>query len=120
MLERIVATRVCARPAALDALHGELVRLAPDEALMLAPCGEPADAAAIICRDAGWFGLATDEAGLAAIAERHCAWRLPDARPATARGALAGLPVVIWLPGDGRAVVLVPAPYAAEFEERLA
>jgi hypothetical protein len=118
--ERLVATRICATPAALDALAGEVLRLAPDDALALGDAGPVGDPHAIVYRDAGWWAIRTDEAGAAAIAERHCAWELPAARPATARGAVAGLPGVFWLPGDGRALLLVPAPFAAELEERLA
>jgi hypothetical protein len=117
--ERVVATRVCAEPAVIDGLAGEVIRLAPDEALAFDPVGDLADPHAIVFRDAGWWAIRTDEAGAAAIAERHCAWPLPRERPAAARGGIAGLPGTIWLAGDGTALILVPAPYGAELEERL-
>jgi hypothetical protein len=118
--ERLIAMRVCATPAAIDALPGRIIRLAPDEALALDRVGDVGDPHAIVYRDAGWWSFATTETGLAGLAERHCGWPLPADRPATARGAIAGLPGAIWLPGDGTALILVPAPYAADVEERLA
>jgi hypothetical protein len=117
--ERLAATRVCAQPAVIDALPAPVVRLAPDEALVLGAAADVADPHAIVFRDAGWWAIRTDEAGAAAIAERHCAWPLPPERPAVARGGIAGLPGTIWLAGDGTALILVPAPYGAELEERL-
>jgi hypothetical protein len=103
----------------IDALPGDVVRLAPDEALVLGRCDVPGGDA-IVFRDAGWMGLELDEAGIAALAQRHCAFALGDARPASVRGALAGIPCVLRLATDGRALLLVPAPLAADLAERIA
>ena len=126
-LNRMPATRVVANAAALDLLGaGEslVLRFAPDEAWISPPLNEISkvlakDSYAIIIADSGYAGvwLATDEA--LDFLERNCEWEIPAERPAFAQGAVAGVPTKLWLEPE-RVLFLVPAPYATDFEERLA
>jgi hypothetical protein len=124
-LERLNATRIVATPAALDAAawpQGALVlRIAPDEAIVTADVGQdlilPHDPHAIVVRETGFAAawVAADEA--LAFLERSCEWELPGERPAFAQGAVAGLPVKLWLERD-RVLFIVHAPFAVDLEER--
>jgi hypothetical protein len=126
--EHIDATRIIATPAALDAAiwpRGALaMRIAPDEALVITEARHEIardivkDPHAIVERDAGFAGawVAADEA--LAFRERACEWELPRERPAFAQGAVADLPMKLWLEED-RVLLIVPAPYATDLEERL-
>jgi hypothetical protein len=129
-LERIPAIRIVATPAALDALAAPagalLLRLAADEALLVHAdlTGHQAappvdDAHAIIEFDAGFAGAwwTIDEARR--LLERHCEWAPPAARPAFAQGAIAEIAAKVWFE-ETRALILVPAPFQTDFEERSA
>ena len=59
--------------------------------------------------------MAAEEA--LAFLERACEWALPQQRPAFAQGAVAGVPVKLWLEGD-QVLFVVPSPYVHDFEER--
>ncbi len=126
--EHIEATRIVATPAALDAAtwprSALVMRIAPDEVMVITEV-EPEimrdiikDPHAIIERDGGFAGtwVAADQA--LALLERACEWELPRERPAFAQGAVADLPMKLWLEKD-RVLLIVPAPYATDFEERL-
>jgi hypothetical protein len=128
LAEHIDAIRIVATPAALDAAiwaRGALaMRIAPDEVLVITE-GEHEiardivkDPHAIVEPDAGFAGawVAADEA--LAFLERACEWELPRERPAFAQGAVADLPMKLWLEED-RVLLIVPAPYATDLEERL-
>jgi hypothetical protein len=121
--------RVVAAPAALDAAtwpEGTLpLRLAPDDVLLIAADLADVnvrvavdDPDAIVADDAGFAAVVLDEPAAGAILPRVVEWPLPTSRPALAQGALAGLPARLWCE-DARVVVLVPAPFAADLEERL-
>jgi hypothetical protein len=118
------ATRIVAAPPALDAAawpDGTLVlRLAPDEVLIFLPVHEVAvsDPHAIIVAEDGFRGVWVAAEPALTFLEHACAWELPSARPAFAQGAVADLPVKLWLEAD-RVLFLVPAPFAADLEERL-
>jgi hypothetical protein len=119
--EPVVATRVAASPAALDALElpaGTVsLRLAPDDLLVLADVAPAVDDPdAIVVPDAGWVGAWLDPAVAAALLARHADWPLPAA--GLAQGAAAGVPVKV-LVADGRTLLLVPAAFRAELAERL-
>lgn len=129
-LRRIPAIRIAAAPAALDALatpDGSIVlRLAADEALLVltdlsTPHVAPpiTDPHAIVAPDAGFAGAwwPVDEANR--MLARHCEWEPPTARPAFAQGAVAEIAAKIWFE-ERRALILVPAPFQADFEERMA
>jgi hypothetical protein len=97
-----------------------VLRVAPDEALALTSVApEISDPHAIVRLDAGYAGLwlTTDEAS--AFLSRCCEWEPPTGRPAIAQGAVAGLPVKLWFE-QNRVLVLVPANYAIDLEERIA
>jgi hypothetical protein len=121
--------RVVAAPAALDAAAwpaGTLVlRLAPDDVLVLQADLDDRriavavdDPEAIVEDDAGFAAVVLEEPGASALLPHVVEWPLPARRPALAQGALAGLPARLWCE-DERIVVLVPAPFAADLEERL-
>lgn len=124
-LERIRTTRIAANPAALDAARwpvGALVlRIAPDEVLVAgnAPLEFPGDAHAIVEQDEGFAAVWVPAGQALHFLERACEWELPQARPAFAQGAVAGLPMKLWFEAD-RILFLVPAPYATDLEERMA
>ncbi len=124
--ESVVFTRVVATETAIDqalaALDPEILslRTAPDEALVAAelPPGQLADRHAIVEPEtsfaAAWFPA--DEA--AAILEATCEWLRPTQRPAFAQGAVAGLPVRLWLEAD-RVLFVVPTAYVRDLEQRI-
>ena len=119
--EPLAATRIAARPDALDALElpagSVALRLAPDDLLVLADVSPAvADPDAIVVPDAGWAGAWLDPAVAAALLARHADWQLPAA--GLAQGAAAGVPVKVLVAGD-RTLLLVPAAYRAELAERL-
>lgn len=128
VMERIVATRIVAVPAALDAIawpqdaprEALALRIAPDE--MLVTTAVTADVVddphAIVATDAGFAGVWIASGEALNFLERSCEWELPRERPAFAQGAVAGLPVKLWFEED-RVLFLVPAPYATELEERM-
>ena len=125
-LKRISATRIVATPAALDAAvwpneNDALgLRIAQDEMLVTAKVDSKLinDPHAIVVPDAGFVGtwLAPDEA--IDFLERECEWELPNERPTLAQGAVAGLPVKLWLEEE-RILIMVPAPYATDLKERM-
>ncbi len=119
MLDRLAAARVVARPDALDGLPGLVLRLAPDEALVLGTeLPHVADPHAIVTNDASWRGvwLEPDRAELFFAAE--CDWPRPTPRPVFAQGMIAHLPVKLWLEDD-RVLLAVPHVFAADLAERL-
>jgi len=121
--ERMFLTRIVASAAALDQAAwpgGALVlRIAPDEALVNAVVGADAvpDPHAIVEPETGMRGLWCDHASAMAFLARECDWELPTDMPAFAQGAVAGLPLKLWLTGD-RVLFVMPAPFAADFAER--
>lgn len=124
-LNRLPATRIVASPAALDAATWPAecltLRFAPDELWVSPPVENPAlsDPHAIIIADSGFAGVWLAAPAALDFLERACEWELPGERPAFAQGAVAGIPAKLWLEPD-RVLFIVPAPYAAEFEERMA
>jgi hypothetical protein len=119
--EAVVATRIAAVPAALDALALDdgvvTLRLAPDDLLVLADVAPVvADADAVVAPDAGWAGAWLESGAARELLARHADWPLPAA--GLAQGAAAGVPVKVVVAGD-RTLLLVPAAYTAELVERL-
>ena len=119
------ATRIVAAQAALDAAawpEGALVlRLAPDEALVFLNLTEVAvaDLHAIIVHEGGFRGAWVATEAALAFLERACVWELPGTRPAFAQGAVANIPVKLWLETE-RVLFLVPAPFAVDLQDRMA
>jgi hypothetical protein len=119
--EPVVATRIAASPAALDALElptdAPALRLAPDDLLVLADVAvAPADPDAIVVPDAGWAGARLVPADATELLARHAEWRPPA--DGLAQGALAGVPVKVLATAEATLVV-VPLPFAAELRERV-
>lgn len=125
-LNRLTATRIVAKPQALDAFSapaGALVlRFAPDEMFITPPLASveaimALDEYAIVIDECSFSGvwLSMDEA-----LERlpyHCEWELPTERPAFAQGAVAGVPTKLWF-GHDQVLLMVSSPFSAEMEER--
>lgn len=123
-LERVRGLRVVAEPAALDgarwmsALEGQvaLLRIAPDEAIAI-------DAIEVELDDA--HAIVVDERGLVfvwcALSEiaDHLDWSLPVERPTFTQGAVAGVPVKVWLLDDEHAILYTATAYAHELATRL-
>lgn len=122
--ERISLWRIVAIPAALDnALWPEnaiVLRSAPDEVFVISDTGPhlKSDPHAIIEPDGGFAALWLPATEALDLLTRTCRWELPRNRPAFAQGAVAGIPVKLWLDHE-RVLFLTPAPYAADLEDRL-
>ncbi len=124
-LKLLHGTRIVGTRAVLDAAvwpqNTLALRIAPDEVFVMPAISADFvnDQHAIVAPDAGFAGawIVSDEA--LEFLQRSCEWELPRERPAFAQGAVAGLPVKLWLEDD-RVLFLVPAPYATDLEERMA
>jgi hypothetical protein len=119
-------TRIVATPAALDGTKWTddalALRIAPDELLLTNTTGREiknADRHAIVTNDNGFCGAWVRAGEALEFLQQTCEWELPHERPAFAQGAVAGLPVKLWLENE-RVLFLVPAAYAADLEERMA
>jgi glycine cleavage system aminomethyltransferase T len=127
-LARLETTRLVARPDALDgaAWPEDLLplRVAPDEVLLVgrgapdALAGLVDDPHAIAIADSSFVGLWLSAEEAASVLARTCEWAMPEARPAFAQGAVADLPVKLWLEAE-RTLLVVPAPFATDLVERL-
>jgi len=127
-LRRLDATRIMASAEALDATtwpdQASVLRIAPDECLVLARSGESiepatvADVHAIIEPETGFSGAWLPAEEAAEALARTCAWQLPSGRPAFAQGAVAEVPVKLLLEAD-RVLFVVQTPLAHELEDRL-
>ena len=121
--ERLEATRIVAVPEALDEIEspdgGRLVRLAPDDLVVLPPLErvEVADPYAIVEPEAGFSAAWFDRSELSRL-QALSAWEFPRRRPAFAQGHLAGIPVKM-LFDVGGVRVLAPTVLAHHLEERL-
>jgi hypothetical protein len=122
VLERLRGVRVVAHPPAIDAArwHGDpvlVLRFAPDEAFGVgATAAELDDADAIVEAEAAFVGGVVPLDDL----RRRSEWALPSQRPVLAQGALAGVPVKLWLAtDDGTAFLVAYAASAPELIDRL-
>jgi hypothetical protein len=121
-LERLKGIRVVADPAAIDAArwHGDgvlVLRFAPDEAFGVgATAVEIDDPDGIVVEEHAFVGASVP---LDAFAHR-LEWALPSERPVLAQGALAGVPVKVWLAdASGTAFLVAYAASAPELIDRL-
>lgn len=122
-LKPFTLNRIVALPQALDALpfgNALALRVAPDELFIDTeiPSDSLEDAHAIITRDTSLHGAWLSAGDAADFLIRECRWRLPETRPAFAQGAVAHLPVKLYLETT-RVLILVAAVYAAELEPHL-
>lgn len=119
--EALVATRLVARPDAIDGAswpdHALALRLARDEVLMIGS-GAPrvSDEHAIVLEDTGWVGFRVPAPNAAVFMEQECAWPLPV--EGFAQGMVAGIATKVWV-GRTEVRFVVPAVLADDFEERL-
>lgn len=126
-LKRIAATRIVATPEALDAADipqsSLALRFAPDELFVTPPLHDESvilahDPHAILISEGGFAGTWLPAAAAAEFLAHNCEWEVPNGRPAFAQGAVAGIPTKLWLEDD-QVLFIVPAPYAADFAERM-
>ncbi|WP_420628207.1 hypothetical protein [Candidatus Leptofilum sp.] len=126
-LKRIAATRIVATPHALDSADipqsSLALRFAADELFITPPLQDETiitahDPHAILVREGGFAGTWLPAAEAAAFLAHSCEWEIPNGRPTFAQGAIAGIPAKLWL-DDDQVLFIVPAPYAAEFAERM-
>lgn len=123
-LKRLTMTRIVSTPTALDQVvwptETRVMRIAPDEVLILPELAqiEIDDPHVIVVTESGFAGLWLDASSAAEILAQTCQWELPSSRPAFAQGAVADIPTKLWFEPD-QTLFIVPAPYAADFEERL-
>ncbi|MBM4425204.1 MAG: hypothetical protein FJ030_17800 [Chloroflexi bacterium] len=124
-LNRIHATRIVATPSALDSAQWPddrlVFRIAADEALITPPMANAvvSDPYAIVVADSGFAGAWLPMEEALPLLEHACEWELPRERPAFAQGSVAGIPAKLWIEKD-RVLLIVPAPFVADFEERMA
>ena len=131
-LARLDVVRLVATPAALDAASwpddAMPLRTAPDEVLLVgqgAPLDAPdvlaaraPDSHVIAIADTSFAGVWLPADVAATVLSRVCEWALPAHRPAFAQGAMAELPVKLWLEEE-RTLIVVPAPFATDLVERV-
>jgi glycine cleavage system aminomethyltransferase T len=127
---RIPGVRIVASPAALDPARWPsdaiALRTAPDEVFVIhkqsntlkASDFSIADPYAIVLSDGGFAGIWLPLDQALDFLARECEWEVPRERPAFAQGMVAGLAMKLWFEQD-RVLLLVPAPFAHELEERL-
>ena len=106
-----------------DGLAAGAVRFAADELFVTPPLQNESvilahDPHAIVIHEGGFAGTWLPAYEAADFLARNCEWELPDGRPAFAQGAVAGIPTKLWLEDD-QVLFIVPAPYAADFAERM-
>ena len=126
-LKRIAATRIVAKPTALDAADipqsSLALRFAADELFITPPLQNEStildhDPHAIVINEGGFAGTWLEMDAAVNFLQQNCLWAVPNGRPAFAQGAVAGIPTKLWLEAE-QVLFIVPAPYAAEFAERM-
>ena len=131
VLRQIVGLRVVADSSALDGAKWSgtrdpmgrdtetivVLRIAPDEALGIdARHIELDDPDAVVVTETGFVAGWCNVVGLMA----HVEWDLPDEPGSLAQGALAGVPVKVWVADDeDNLLVVTHAAYADELRKRL-
>jgi glycine cleavage system aminomethyltransferase T len=139
---RITSLRIASTTTALDRLEAHprkatVLRCAQDEALVIDarwPSDEidlrralpleqllAEDPYALVVEERGFAGHWLPAARARQALRHLCSWPIPQPhdRPVLAQGAVAELPVKLWIEAE-RILFLVPAPFAATLDERLA
>lgn len=122
--QAVDATRIVASAAALDAepwsRDAPVLRLAPDEALVLDSLSSDvvADPHALVQRETGFSALTLPADEARAFLAESCPFELPATRPAFAQGAVAGIPVKLWLE-ESKVRIVVQSAFAADLDARL-
>jgi hypothetical protein len=122
-VESLAATRIVARPAALEVASwppGTIVLpIATDEALVIGDIpGDINDPHAIIEEEGGFVVLRLTRAELDDWMSRESEWTLPRSPTSFSQGMVAGLPVKIWVDGD-LAMVVTRVSLRSELEMQL-
>ncbi len=122
-IEILTGMRAVADPAAIEAIVWPagvtVVRIAPDDVLALGATEIEiaGDEHAIVEPETMYAGLWLDRDRVENWVASWAEWHLPHA-DGLSQGMVAGLPVKIWAERR-RALVMVPASFAAELEDRL-
>ncbi|MGB0384807.1 MAG: hypothetical protein ACPGWR_08300 [Ardenticatenaceae bacterium] len=124
---RLQATRIVSTPAALDTIQAPndrlVLRTAADELLIIPPAPAQdvalADPYAIVVEDASYSAIWLDAQHAQRFLSHACQWELPSQRPAFAQGAVAGIATKLYFE-QKRVLLIVPTPYAAEMNDRMA
>lgn len=121
--ERLDAKRIVASEAALAGAGWDsetiVMRIAPDEALVLGPMPDSfLDPHAIVEDEEGFVGARLTRRELDSWMERESEWRLPPGTDSFTQGMVAGLPVKVWVAGE-HGMVVTRVSLAAELEARL-
>jgi hypothetical protein len=120
-LEPVEAWRVVATPAAIDGAHWEgdgvdVLRIAPDEALVLGATGGHVDDPDAILEPEAGFSVALLTTDDERDVRDHVEWELGGAGP-VAQGKIAGVPAKL-VRGDP-AVLVVQTAYVHDLRNRL-
>ena len=131
--ERLEATRIVASPQAIDDVLGnanagsiagaQAMRTAPDELLLLTSIDPDdfdgiRDEYRVLLDETSLVGRWFDAETAGTLLERLCPWELPGERPGFAQGAVAEIPVKLWLEED-RVLFVVSNALVVDLEERL-
>ncbi len=123
MSEIVHCVRLAARADALDRLDapdGSVLRLAPDEALVLDVSIDEIgidDPDAIVVSETGYVGIRSDVDTVSRFLGAGADFVLVDRDPGLTQGMVAELPIKIWRVED-RCLVMAPTPFADELAER--
>lgn len=125
----VTAHRVVAAPEVLDRAvwpeWSDVLRLAPDEALVIHEVGADVvtpivdDPFAIIELEAGFGETWWDPGGFETRVAPHIDWALPTERPALAQGLVAGVPCKVVFEPEGGVRLLCLTAQVHELEGRL-
>lgn len=127
-LKRLAGTRISATPRAIDNLiipgGSTALRISPDEIYVTPPLlgtsiVKVTDPHAIVIEEGSFAGAWVLEKEALNLLERHADWEIPSERPAFAQGSVAGISTKLYF-REGQILIVVPAPYAHELEERFA
>jgi hypothetical protein len=126
--EPLHGLRVVSTPDAIDAISTGtvLVRIAPDEALVIGASDlQLDDPHAIVEPESAFVGWWLDLDDVPVLLASRVEWQLPVARPGSTQlgqGLVAGVPMKLWVgdpADDGRALLIVSRSLAHEAGERL-
>jgi hypothetical protein len=121
--EVLLGRRVVAVPAALDSAlwpaDSIVLRVAPDEALVVGDGGLVVDDRhALVEEDANLAAVELPMAEAGNLLARLCDWEWPIPGESLSQGLMAGIPVKIWT-GRDRVLLIFPSSYLHEVAERL-
>lgn len=120
--QRLLMTRIVAKPEALDAVSFDELsfRVAPDELYILGDVNTSSinDDFAIIRTEASMSSVYLDTDEAMHFLEHECAWKLPTERPAFVQGMVAHLAVKLYFERE-QVLFMVAAPFAHDLEQHM-